>query len=62
MNDKRLIVVMAHYKSSSFNENYTVYCLIDNGKYYYFSDNYALEVSERKLFEIKPYLLFYKRI
>ena len=58
----RLIGVIAHSESSSSNENYTACCLTDNGKYYYFSDNYVHEISESKLFKNEPYLLFYKRI
>ena len=58
----KLIGVSTHSGTSSSSRNYTACCLTDNGKYYYFSDTYVHEISESKLFENEPYLLFYKRI
>ena len=58
----QLIGVSTHSGTSSSSGHYTACCLTDNGKYYYFSDTYVHEISESKLFENEPYLLFYQRI
>ena len=57
----KLIGVSTHAGRSSSSGHYTACCLSDNGKYYYFSDTFVEEVSERSIYDNEPYLLFYKR-
>ena len=58
----KLISVSTHSGTSSASGHYTACCLTDNEKYYYFSDTYVTQVSESRIYDNEPYLLFYKRL
>ena len=59
----KLICICTHSGDSSSKGHYTSYCLNENGKFYYFSDDYVEEVEdEKELYEDEPYLLFYQKL
>ena len=59
----KLICICTHSGESSSKGHYTSYCLNENGKFYYFSDDYVEEVEdEKELYEDEPYLLFYQKL
>ena len=56
-----LICVLSHSGPSSSRGHYTSSCLTDNGKCYYFSDDFVKEIDNPLVYDGEPYLLFYKR-
>ena len=56
-----LISFITHTGPSSLSGHYTAYCLTDNGKYYYFNDEYVDEINGKLYYNGEPYILFYKR-
>ena len=59
-----LISFITHNGPSSQDGHYTSYCLTDNGKFYFFNDEYVnnITISDgRLIYHGEPYLLFYKR-
>ena len=59
----KLICICTHTGDSSSKGHYTSCCLNENGKFYYFSDEYVEEIKdENELYDDEPYILFYQKI
>ena len=58
-----LICICTHSGDSSSKGHYTSCCLNEDGKFYYFSDEYVEEITdENELYDDEPYLLFYQKL